>query len=50
MPAQHTCFTDEQWQQYQTDGYLKLGKLLTDDQLKAMQDRIDAIMLGKGVR
>ena len=47
MPAQLSHLTDEQWNQYQTDGYLKLGKLLTDEQLKAMQDRIDAIMLGK---
>jgi len=38
--------TDAQWQQYQRDGLLKLGKLLSDDELKAMQDRIDAIMLG----
>lgn len=47
MSAQLTRLTDEQWQNYQTHGYLKLGKLLTDDQLKAMQDRIDAIMLGQ---
>lgn len=39
--------TETQWQQYQQDGYLKLGKLLSDDDLKALQDRIDAIMLGK---
>lgn len=39
--------TEAQWQQYQRDGYLKLGKLLSDDELKALQDRIDQIMLGK---
>lgn len=38
--------TDEQWKQYEEKGYLKLGKLLSDDELKALQDRIDAIMLG----
>lgn len=42
-----TRLTDEQWQQYDRDGYLKLGKLLTDEQLKGLQDRIDAIMLGE---
>jgi hypothetical protein len=47
MSATPTYLTDQQWQQYQTDGYLKLGKMLSHDQLKAMQDRIDAIMLGK---
>jgi len=39
--------TDEQWLTYTRDGYLKLGKLLSDDQLKALQGRIDAIMLGE---
>jgi len=39
--------TDDQWLQYTRDGYLKLGKLLADDELKALQDRIDAIMLGE---
>lgn len=38
--------TDEQWQQYQRDGFLKLGKLLTDEDLAALQQRIDDIMLG----
>jgi hypothetical protein len=35
-----------QWQQYEKDGYLKLGKVLNDKDLRALQDRIDAIMLG----
>jgi len=39
--------TDEQWMQYTRDGYLKLGKLLDDTELKALQDRINAIMLGE---
>lgn len=39
--------TDAQWQQVQRDGYLKLGKLLTDDELEMLCQRIDDIMLGK---
>ena len=46
--TQHTqTLTDAQWQQYQRDGYLKLGKLLSDDELKQLQDRLNAIMLGE---
>ena len=39
--------TDEQWAQYERDGYLRLGKVLSDDELKALQTRIDDIMLGR---
>ena len=39
--------TDTQWQQYEADGYLHLGKLLTDDELAGLQQRIDQIMLGQ---
>lgn len=39
--------TSQQWAQYDRDGYLKLGKLLNDDDLRALQQRIDEIMLGK---
>ena len=39
--------TDEQWAQYQQQGYLRLGKVLSDADLGALQERIDAIMLGK---
>jgi phytanoyl-CoA hydroxylase len=38
--------SDEQWLQYEQDGYLTLGKLLSDDDLAALQHRIDDIMLG----
>lgn len=41
-----TTLTDEQWAQYEQDGYLRLGKLLSDEDLRALQDRINAIMLG----
>jgi hypothetical protein len=39
--------TGEQWAQYERDGYLKLGKVLSDDDLSALQTRINDIMLGK---
>lgn len=39
--------SETQWQSYERDGYLKLGKLLPDDQLRALQRRIDEIMLGQ---
>lgn len=38
--------TDSQWDQYQIDGYLRLGHILTDDQLTALQQQIDDIMMG----
>lgn len=40
------ALTDEQWAQYRRDGFLRLGKVLSDDELKRMQQRIDDIMLG----
>ncbi len=39
--------TDEQWAEYEEKGYLRLGKVLNADELKALQTRIDDIMLGK---
>ena len=38
--------TDTQWDQYLREGYLRLGKCLTDAELTTLQERIDAIMLG----
>lgn len=38
--------TDSQWEQYERDGFLKLGKVLSDEELSALQTRIDDIMLG----
>ena len=38
--------SEAQWQQYEEQGYLPLGKLLTDDDLNALLQRIDDIMLG----
>ncbi|MCL4506378.1 MAG: phytanoyl-CoA dioxygenase family protein [Chloroflexi bacterium] len=39
--------SDVQWEQYERDGYLKLGKQLSDDELARLQQRIDDIMLGR---
>jgi hypothetical protein len=38
--------TNEQWQQYERDGFLSLGKVLNDNDLQALQQRINDIMLG----
>ena len=43
----NTHISDEAWAKYEEDGYIVLGKLLSDDTLKALQIRIDEIMLGK---
>jgi phytanoyl-CoA hydroxylase len=37
---------DATWERYEAEGYLRLGKLLEDDELTALQERINAIMLG----
>lgn len=39
--------SDAQWQFYEANGYLKLGKVLSDAELQALRQRIDDIMLGK---
>jgi len=39
--------TDDQWRQFEEDGYLVLGKVLSDEDLAALQKRIDEIMLGE---
>ena len=38
---------DAHWQQYEREGYLRLGRLLNDHELTALCRRIDDIMLGK---
>jgi phytanoyl-CoA hydroxylase len=50
----HTCETMKtsplnhaQWAQYERDGYHRLGHVLGDAELVRMQQRLDAIMLGK---
>ena len=39
--------TTEQWEQYERDGFVLLGRVLNDSDLKALQTRIDDIMLGR---
>lgn len=39
--------TEEQWKHFEEEGWLKLDERLSDKDLKALQDEIDAIMLGK---
>lgn len=39
--------TDAQWEQYQRDGYVKLGKILSDDEVITLQRRLIDIMLGE---
>lgn len=38
--------SDAQWAQYDRDGYLRLGRLLTGSDLATLQQRINDIMLG----
>ncbi len=42
-----TTVTDAQWRLYEDQGFLHLGKVLSDAELAALQGRIDAIMLGE---
>ena len=39
-------FSDDRLQEFRRRGYLRLGKLLTDEELSALRVRIDEIMLG----
>ncbi|GAB4463019.1 MAG: hypothetical protein OHK0029_30980 [Armatimonadaceae bacterium] len=38
--------TEAQWAQYEQDGYVNLGKVLTGEALTALQNRINDIMMG----
>ena len=38
--------SESQWQTYKREGYLVLGRCLTDDEVSALQGRMDNIMLG----
>lgn len=35
--------TEEQWRQYESQGYLRLGKVLSDGELTTLQQRMDDI-------
>ena len=41
------CITDVQWKHYREEGYARIGRVVTDGELSALQSRIDDIMLGK---
>lgn len=41
-----TTLTDAQWRLYEDRGFLRLGRILSDEGLSALQGRVDAIMLG----
>ena len=38
--------SDEQWQAFDTQGYVRLGKIGPAEMVQAMRQRIDEIMLG----
>ncbi len=38
--------TENQWREYKSQGYSRLGKVLTDEELANLQGRIDEIMMG----
>tara|TARA_R110002072_G_scaffold59158_1_gene150682 strand:+ start:21635 stop:22429 length:795 start_codon:yes stop_codon:yes gene_type:complete len=39
--------TEQQWQDFDTQGYLRLGKIVPDETVASMKKRIDEIMLGE---
>ena len=39
--------SNEQWKQFEYQGYLRLGKILGDTELSTLQERIDDIMMGR---
>jgi phytanoyl-CoA hydroxylase len=41
------ALTEEQWRQYESRGYLRLGKVLTDAKLASLRHQIDEIMLAR---
>jgi len=38
--------SDSLWSQFEKEGYLRLGQVIPDEQLHALQQRMDDIMLG----
>ncbi len=39
--------SENQWAQYFCDGFIRLGKVLSEEELQQLQSRIDSIMLGE---
>lgn len=46
MNVLRDAISQAEWADYERDGYLKLGRVLSDGDLAALQSRIDDIMLG----
>src|ERR1700759_1120978 len=42
-----SIISDQDWKFYEDQGYLRLGKVLSDGELDALRTRIDDIMLGR---
>ena len=42
-----STISSAQWLQYERDGFLRLGLLLNEAELGALQQRIDDLMLGR---
>mgnify|MGYP002623839735 FL=1 len=42
-----TTFTEQHWLSFWKDGYVKLGKVVSDDDMQQLRDEIDRIMLGE---
>lgn len=38
--------TEDEWAQFDRDGYVRLGRVMDDDELALLGERIDAIMMG----
>jgi polysaccharide pyruvyl transferase WcaK-like protein len=47
VPLERRALTEAQWEAFNRDGYLHVGPVLSDDQLRELRQRIDDIMLGK---
>jgi len=39
--------SNAQWKSYETHGFLRMGRVLSDGDLEALRNRIDDIMLGR---
>ena len=39
--------SDVQWKHYREEGYAQIGRVATGEELRALQNRIDDIMLGE---
>ncbi len=48
-PSELPTYTDSKHDRFERDGYVRLGRLLSDDELSALCTRIDDLMLGNMV-